>query len=416
MLKTLKIFWHSLVMATQELKVNKLRTFLSLLGVSIGIFCIISVLTLTFSLEKNVRSEMQALGENVVYIQRFPWGDNGGDWRKYLMRPRAKYEELRDLKQRIHSASDIAYVYDASDKTVAYGKDYMEGVTMHAVTYDFANIQKLEISAGRFFTNEETTGNGMVIILGANIWEGLFGTEERTIDKTVEFAGRQFKVVGAMKKYGESLVGAFDYDNSVLVPYSAARQLVDDRNIWVEPMIMVQAKPGVSVIELRDELEGTMRAIRQLKPGEEDNFSLNELNMVSGDMDKIFGSINLGGWAIGILALVVGAFGIANIMFVTVKERTNIIGLKKAIGAKRGVILSEFLLESMMLCIIGGLMGMAIVFLLTRLIASSVSFKIYMTSSVIILGIVTSAVTGILAGFIPAFSAAKLDPVVAIRS
>ncbi|GAA4306490.1 ABC transporter permease [Compostibacter hankyongensis] len=416
MFTTLKILWNSLLIALQELKGNKLRTFLSLLGVTIGIFCIISVLTLTKSLERNIRDQMSSLGSNVVYVGKWPWAGGGGEWWKYWNRPSAKFTEFKAVQQRLTNAGACAYEYKSGGKTVEYGNDYMSGVTMEAITYDFADIQQLKIASGRFFTQNETNGNGQVLIVGANIWDGLFGTPEQTIGKTVSFEGRKFTIVGAMQRYGDNMVGAFDYDNSVLVPYLAARQIVDDRGPWVDPAIMVKANQNVSVGALKDELRGVLRSVRKLRPTEDDNFALNELSMVNDGMNQMFGSLNLGGGAIGILALIVGAFGIANIMFVTVKERTNIIGLKKAIGAKRNVIMAEFLLESILLCLIGGAMGMGLVYLITKLITSSVSFNIYMSAGIVAAGIATSVITGILAGFIPAYSAARLDPVVAIRS
>ena len=416
MLKSIKIFWHSLLMALQELRVNKLRTFLSLLGITIGIFCIIAVFTLTKSLEMNVKSELSALGNNVVYVQRWPWGNTGSNWWKYIQRPETNYDEYQELKQRIHNASAFAYVYDLNNKTITLGDNYMQNVTMLAVTDGFDRIQEINLAAGRFFTPVESGSSSMTIILGANIWQGLFNSAQQAVGSQVQFAGRVFTVIGALKTYGESMIGGFDYDNSVILPYASARQIANDRSMFVEPFIMVKTASNISVPELKDELRGAMRAIRRLKPTQEDNFALNELSMTAGDTQKIFSSINLGGLVIGIFALIVGAFGIANIMFVTVKERTNIIGLKKAIGAKRRVILQEFLIESVLLCLIGGVLGMVFVFIVTKMISSFVFFKIYMTTGIIIMGLTISIITGIIAGYIPAFSASKLDPVVAIRS
>lgn len=416
MLRSLKIFWHSLLMALQELRVNKTRTFLSLLGVMIGIFCIIAVFTLTKSLEINVRNEMSSLGSNVIYIQRWPWGGADGDWWKYVQRPSTNYDEFKALRQRVNNASAFAYVYESGNKTVERGDDYMENVDMLAITGGFDHIQSINMTAGRFFTPAETTGNGMIIILGANIWQGLFGSARSAIGQHVDFAGRRFTVVGTLSAYGKNIIGGFDYDNSVLLPYSAARQIVNDRNNWVDPFIMVKAAPHTGTPELKEEVRGAMRAIRHLKPTEDDNFALNELSMMAGQTEKIFGSINLGGMMIGIFALIVGAFGIANIMFVTVKERTNVIGLKKAIGARRSTIMQEFLIEAIILCLIGGLLGMLLVFIVTKLISSFVFFEIYMTAGIILFGLIISIATGVIAGVIPALSASKLDPVVAIRS
>lgn len=417
MLKTVKIFWHSLLMALDQLRVNKVRTFLSLLGITIGIFCTIAVFTLTKSLETNVHQQMASMGSNVIFVQRWPWGNAGGeDWWKYIQRPQANYNEYQELKQRIHNASAFAYVYDSDDKTISRGDDYMENVTMLAVTDGFDKIQNMDLTGGRFFTPMESASNSMMVILGANIWQGLFKTAADAIGKEVEFAGRKFTVIGVLKTYGQNIASNFDYDNSVLVPYAAARTIVNDRSRWVEPYIMVKTAPHVSVQELKNELRGAMRAIRRQKPAEEDNFALNELSMMEESSESMFQKINYGGLFIGFFALLVGGFGIANIMFVTVKERTNIIGLKKAIGAKRAVILQEFLIEAIILCLIGGAIGLLLVFLVTKLISAVVFFQIYMTGGIIAMGLGISILAGVIAGYIPAYTASRLNPVVAIRS
>lgn len=416
MLKRAKIFWHSLLMALNELRVNKIRTFLSLLGITIGIFCTIAVFTVTQSLETNIRGQMESLGNNVIFVQRWPWGNTGGDWWKYVQRPTANYTEYQSLKQRIHNASAFAYVYDLNGQTITRGDDYMQSVTMLAVTSGFDQIQEVGLSAGRFFTPQESTGNSMRVILGANIWQGLFSSASEAIGKEVDFAGKKFTVIGVLKTYGQSIVRSFDYDNSVLVPYSAARSIANDRSRWVEPFIMVKTAPHVSVPELKDELRGAMRAIRHLKPTQEDNFALNELSVMMESSQAMFAKINYGGLFIGFFALLVGVFGIANIMFVTVKERTSQIGLKKAIGAKRSVILQEFLIESVILCLIGGAIGIGFVFIIAKVVSSFVFFQVQLTGWIIALGLGISVVAGIVAGYIPAYTASRLDPVVAIRS
>lgn len=403
-------------MALQELRVNKLRTFLSLLGVTIGIFCIIAVFTLTKSLERNVRTEVASLGSNVIYIQKWPWNGGGGEWWKYWNRPQPNFEEFKAVQQRMKGTAVSTYVFGTGNKVAQFGDNYLQGVNMLAVTEGFAQIQNLGIIDGRFFTSGETTGNGAVVILGYNIWDGLFNSADDAMGKTVQFAGRPLKVIGLLKKYGSGIVNGFDYDNNVIVPFSIGRQIVNDRSQGADAFIMVRANDNVSMDELSDELRATMRAVRRLKPTKDDNFALNQLSMLSESMNSIFGGINKAGICIGIFALIVGAFGIANIMFVTVKERTNIIGLKKAIGAKPSVILVEFLIESVLLCVIGGLMGMAAVYIVTKLISSAVSFSIYLSPGIVLMGFLISVITGIVAGYIPAFSASRLDPVVAIRS
>jgi putative ABC transport system permease protein len=416
MIATIKILWNSLKMAVLELRVNKLRTFLSLLGVTIGIFCIIAVLTATNSLEMNVRSGLQSLGSDVVYVQKWPW-EGGPDmpWWKYVNRPEPKFQELAILQERVHGASAVAFTFSVDGKRVEYYDDYMEGVNMVAASADYDQIQKLNIIGGHYFVGRENDGVANVVILGGDIWQGLFGDPQKALGKIVTIAGRPCKVIGVLKKTGTNMFDPINYDNVALLPYKFARTIVDERRFG-DPFLVVKAAPGVPMLQLKDELRGVMRAVRRLRPAMEDDFELNEITGMNGSLNSIFTNINIGGGFIAVFALIVGAFGIANIMFVTVKERTNIIGLKKAIGARRKVILMEFLLESVLLCLIGGLLGLLLVYLVTVAVNSSGAFTIVLTLTNIIRGLSVSIIVGILAGFIPAYSASKLDPVVAIRS
>ncbi|WP_212003751.1 ABC transporter permease [Chitinophaga sp. HK235] len=416
MIATLKILVTSLKMAIQELRVNKLRTFLSLLGITIGIFCIIAVFTLTNSLERNIRTDLAQLGDDVIYVQKWPWGGNGDyPWWKYMNRPVPEYKDFRIIQDKVQSASFSSFNFDVAGKKVEYGNDYMEGVSLMAVSNDFDRIQQLQISHGRFFANTECNSGVNVGILGATVWDGLFPSAEQALGKTVRVMGRDVKIVGVLKKKGESMIGGLNYDNGIMVPYRFARTLVDERRN-ADPYILVKARPGASMSQLKDELKGVLRAAHRLKPREDDDFALNEISSASDSLNSIFSAINAGGFFIGIFALIVGAFGIANIMFVTVKERTSIIGLKKAIGAKRGIILAEFLMEAVLLCLIGGAFGLVLVYVCTVVINLVSPFEMFLSLNNIVLGLVFSAVVGILAGFIPAYFASKLDPVVAIRS
>lgn len=400
----------------QELRVNKLRSFLSLFGITIGIFCIIAVLTLTGSLEHNIRKDLADLGDDVIYLQKWPWGGNGEyAWWKYMNRPLPEYKDLKIIQDKVQSASYASFDFEVGGKKVEYGDDYMDGVNMMAVTHDFDQIQTLQIVGGRYFANGESNSGTNVAILGYTIWDGLFPSAEAALGKMVKVAGRDVKVIGVLKKKGESMIGGIGYDNAIILPYRFARTIVDERR-YADPYILVKAKSTVSMDQLKDELRGVMRAAHRLKPSEEDDFALNEISSANENLNSLFAAINGGGILIAGFALIVGAFGIANIMFVTVKERTNIIGLKKAIGARRAIILMEFLLEAVCLCLFGGLLGLLLVYLLTVIINMSGSFEMILSPGSAVFGISVSAIVGLLAGFIPAWVASKLDPVVAIRS
>lgn len=415
MLSTFKILWSSLGMALSELRVNKLRTFLSLLGITIGIFCIIAVLTVTDSMESSIRKDLKSMGTNVIYLQKWPW-DGDGDWWKYMGRPEPQYSEMKQIKDKVASADAVTYLFSSSGRKIEYGIDYMENVELLAVTMDLEKMQSVDIAMGRYFSPSELIAGSNVIVLGANVWEGLFFTPEAALGKVVRFAGRNCKVVGVLKKKGDSMLGGVFGDNTILMPYLFARTIIDERR-FADPFYMIRAKEGVAVGQLKDDLTGAMRAIHRLKPGQDNDFALNEITTAQDELESIFGVINLGGWIIAGFALIVGGFGIANIMFVTVKERTNIIGLKKAIGARPGIILLEFLFEAVMLCMIGGGLGLLMVYGSAKLAQNMFSgFEIALSTGNIILGLSISAIVGVLAGFIPAFSASRLNPVVAIRS
>ncbi|RYY19493.1 MAG: FtsX-like permease family protein [Chitinophagaceae bacterium] len=409
------IIWSSLKMALQEFRSNKLRTFLSLFGVTIGIFCIISVLSTVNSLERKVQSDLKALGNNTIYIDK--WVYDGGDeypWWKYMKRPTPKYEEMRALKGKVPSAANVAFVTELNS-TIEYEQDQLTGVTYYGYSEDFPNIQKVDIIQGRTLLQSDFDQNVNAILVGYEVAEKLFGKAENAVGKQVALkGGRGATIVGLIKKQGKSMIGGWEFDNSIHMVRGQLKQLNPEE--WSSPKIMVQAKPGVSTAMVIDELEGAMRSLRKLKPTQEDDFALNDMNAFSSFTDTIFGNINKGGWAIAALSLVVGMFGVANIMFVTVRERTSQIGLKKAIGAKRSTILTEFLLESAFLCILGGMIGLVLVFILTKIASSMIGFPLFISGDIMLLAIGICILVGVLAGIIPASIASKMNPVVAIRS
>lgn len=394
--------------------VNKLRTSLSLIGISFGIFCIIGVLATVNSLEMNIQNQIKSLGTNTIYIDKWQYFHNGADypWWKYVNRPSPAFSEVSLIKERSQLASNVAFIID-SRVNVEYQNFALEGVEMYGVSEEENDVQPVTMQYGRFISGSEFSYGSPVVIIGYSNAEDLFGSAELAVGKEVSVKKHKATIIGVIKKMGKSMIG-WDYDQSIITPYRFARELINEK--YSSPKIIVKGKDNISSQELADELEGVMRSIRKLSPKQEDNFSLNQISGASERVSSLFGSINIGGWAIGILSLVVGAFGIANIMFVTVKERTPIIGLKKAIGAKKRSILSEFLLESATICILGGIMGLILVFLLTIILSKAFSFPVFISAGILVLAISICIVIGILSGIIPALTAARLDPVVAIRS
>ncbi len=416
MFRNLEIIWTSFKMALQEFRSNKLRTGLSLLGIIIGIVCIISVLATISSMQLAVKDDLKSLGNKSIYIDKWLWSGGGPDypWWKYVKRPSPKYEEMQLLKQKIPDATRICYELQIEDN-VEFGDNSLSGVNYYGNTEDFDKIQQVNIGAGRYFQQADFDRGTPYVVLGYRIAERLFVKAEKAVTQTVKLrGGKNAIVIGVIEKQGQSILGGWDYDNSILLTTNFMKQMVKEE--YANPRILVQAGGNISVPALKDELEGAMRSVRKLSPSQEDNFSLNDIDSLGKFFDPIFRGMNIGGWAIAALSLIVGMFGVANIMFVTVRERTPQIGLKKAIGAKRGVIMTEFLLESAFLCILGGFIGLLIVFLLTLGVGAALHFKVFIPFNIVMLAVCICLVTGVLAGIIPAFMAARLDPVVAIRS
>ena len=416
MRRTFEIIASGFGMAMQELWKNKLRTFLSLFGITIGIFCIIGVLATVNSLEHNIQNEIKSLGTNTIYVDKWDYTAGGGPdypWWRYVKRPEPKFDEIKEIKARTPSAKYVAFNINANDN-IEYRDNTLSGVNLFGNSEDFQNIQPVDISYGRFITESEFDHGSPVAIIGNEVAEKLFPAPEVAIGKMIQVRGKKLQVIGVIKKQGKSMIGGWQFDQSVIMPYKFARNIMWSRNS--SPVILVQGKDNLQSIALKDDLRGAMRAIHRLSPKEDDNFALNDINDFSEAVSNIFVPLNIGGWIIAGISLIVGMFGVANIMFVTVRERTNQIGLKKAIGAKKRVILAEFLLESAFLCIVGGLMGLLLVFILTKILTGVFHFPVFISTSNLVLAFSISFIVGVLAGIIPASQAAGLDPVVAIRS
>ena len=402
-------------MAMQELRVNKLRTFLSLFGITIGIFCIIGVLATVDSLERKVQGDLAKLGSNSIYIDKWEYG-GGPDkpWWKYVKRPSPKYEEMQFIKAKSSLTTNIAFVARTSNGSVSTSDASLSGISFIGASEDFSKIQALEISTGRFINEAEFSRGTPTVVIGDETANQLFGDAQHAEGKEITYNARRLTIVGVLKKQGQSFANVFDFDNCLLTSYQYFASIYNPDNN--NPFIMAQGKTGVSTKDLQDELRGVMRQIRRISPTGEENFSLNDISVFAEQMTKVFSSITMGGWAIAGLSLIVGAFGVANIMFVTVRERTSQIGLKKAIGAKNRTILTEFLLESAFLCIVGGVFGLVLVWILTLFLGTVMPFPIFIAPNIILLALSVCVGLGILSGIIPASIAARMNPVVAIRT
>jgi len=414
MIKVLTILWNSFKMAIGELKANKLRTFLSLFGITIGIFCIIGVLATIDSLQSKIKSDLSSFGNNSVYIDK--WDYSGGPeypWWKFVKRPSPKIEEMEFVKKKSTLASNMAF-FMQTQESFSYEDNILKGVNLYGVTPDYKNIQSFNIGYGRYFSESDFTRGVPYGVIGYKVAEELYGRADKGLGKTISYNGRRLLVIGVIEKQGSAIINGYDYDKSTIVTHNYLASVYNPDNLG--PAIMVQPKPGVTSKALQEELTGIMRQIRKLSPTQEDNFTCNDVAQFKDQVESVFGAVNQGGWAIAGLSLIVGAFGVANIMFVTVRERTSQIGLKKAIGAKSSSILYEFLLESAFLCIIGGLVGLLLVWLLTLALSSFLPFVITIAPSIIFLAFSICIILGVVSGIIPASIAAKMNPVEAIRT
>lgn len=415
----LKILFESILMALSQLLSNKLRTFLSLLGITIGIFCIIAVLSAVDSLEKSIRDGFSELGSDVIYVDREPWTeDPERNYWKYLRRPEPGIRDYEAITKRSDLADGAAYAFFVGGNTVKHESSSIEGAFYMGTTYEYQRLQNVEIEEGRYFSAIEYRSAANVVIIGKKVKDELFG-EKAAVGKSIKMLGQKFKVIGVLKEEGDDPFNFINFDDVIWTGLNTTRKFYsfDDftKGFNYQKLLLVKAKEGVELDDLKDELTGIIRGVRRLKPLEEENFALNELSMFEEVLSGFFGALNIAGFTIGIFALLVGMISVANIMFVSVKERTGIIGVKKALGAKKIFILLEFLMESIFLCILGGLMGLAMVYGLMKLISMFIPFELWLSMKNVIIGVTVSVLVGVIAGTIPALQAGKLDPVVAMR-
>ncbi|HNT40659.1 MAG TPA: ABC transporter permease [Tenuifilaceae bacterium] len=404
---------ESMQFAYQSIKANKLRTFLSLFGITIGIFAIISVFTMVDSLEKNIRNSLESLGNNVVYVQKWPWGGNEEyPWWKYLNRPEPTLNDMSEIRRRSSLAQ--ASCFNVSfNKQVKFQNKSLSNVTIYGTTNGYDEIRSFELGSGRFFNLFELNSGKPYAVIGATICEELFQNAD-PIGQSIQIGGKKATVIGVFAKEGKSAIGETSSDDMVAIPLGMAKSMVDLRNSG--PWIMVKARDNVVPEDLIDELRGILRSYHRLKPLDSDDFSLNQIDMMKESLDAIFSSISFAGGFIAFFSIIVGGFGIANIMFVSVKERTSQIGIQKALGAKRYFILIQFLYEAMLLAILGGIIGLILIFAGTLIVTYGLDFTISLTLENIIWGLAISAIIGIASGFIPAWMASRLSPVEAINT
>lgn len=417
-----KLLRESVSFALSQLWGDKFRTFLSLFGVSIGIFSIVAIFTAIDALQENVRKGFESMSSDVVMVSQWPLiqedEDGNADitaqfkWWEYMRRPNTSYEDFKFLKANSALGEDFSFAITTSN-TVRYGRKSVNRATIECITHNYNRITRFQMQSGRYFTPEEDARGTAVAVIGAEIASTLFEDAD-PIGKKLKVGPTIATVVGVVEKQGESMVSLGNIDYTIYVPLNFGRYMVNPR--WADNSIYVRPAEGVAQQDLVDELRVLMRGHRRLAPGQKNNFSINTMTFITQSVGQVFSLINMVGWVIAGFSLLIGGFGIANIMFVSVKERTNIIGIQKALGAKKYVIMSQFLTEAALLAIAGGLIGILLVFLGVLVVPQSESFTLTLSAGNILWGLLISTVIGLLAGLIPAWVAASLNPVDAINS
>ena len=409
-----RLLSESFRFAMNALRSNKLRTFLSLLGVTIGIFSIIAVLTAVDSLDRKIKKDLNSLDKNTIYLMKFSFGPTEIPQWKRDQFPQVKYDEYVYLKSAMTNTQTMGYQIFTRPESIKFDSKVASSVNIVPVSQEFTEIQGVEFERGRFYNESEANSGAPVVVIGHEIANLLFEGLD-PIGQNVRLYGKRFTVIGVAKKKGEGLFGDSD-DTTAYIPVNFVRQMYGDSNDNLTNVIIFKPSKGVDMDAYKGEITQKIRAFRGMKAAEEDNFFINVFSGFTDFLDGIIGQMNVMGWIIAMFSLLVGGFGIANIMFVSVKERTNLIGIQKSLGAKNRFILFQFLFEAIILCLMGGAVGLIFVWLISIGLTAALDFEFVLGYKNVFIGTGLAAIIGVVSGILPAVSASKLDPVEAIRS
>jgi putative ABC transport system permease protein len=415
MLIYLRVLKESFFFALNALRNNMLRTFLSLLGVTIGIFAIIGVLAAIDSLENEIKSGLSSLDISTIYVLKVSFGPTELEPYQYENFPNVSYDEYQMLQRSVPDMGAISYTIFTAPENIKFEDRTTVGVNIIPGTTGTFDLESLTLENGRFFNESEDVSGARVAVVGYELAQSLFEDTD-PIGKRIRLYGNKFTVIGVLEKQGASTFGP-SKDESVYVPVNFVRRIYNINNKFTTSALIMKPKEGADQDEFIATVEQRLRNARGLKGDDLSTFFVNPLKGFADFIDQITGTLTIIGLIISGFSMLVGGFGIANIMFVSVKERTNLIGIQKSLGAKNRFILSQFLFEAIILALFGGLFGLFFVWLAT-LAASAVTedFEFILSVKNILLGTSISAIIGLIAGVIPAFVASRLDPVEAIRT
>ncbi len=414
MILYLRLLRESFGFAFNALRNNKLRTILSLLGVTIGIFSIIAVLAAVDSLDRKIKSDMSSLDKNTMYLKRFSFGPTEIPRWKREQFPDVTYDEFQYLKNSVTGMEKSTYQLFTKREILKFEGNTASDVNVVPATNEFVEIQSLKFQEGRFFNEAESNSGATVVILGYEIANTLFGNLN-PMGQKIRIYGQKFTVIGILEKQGQGMFGDSN-DTSIYIPVNFLRNKFGDHNDFMTPIIVIKPVEDVDIDAFQGEIIQKLRSKRGLKAGDDNNFFIDLLSGFTVFIDQIVGTMNMIGWAISFFSLLVGGFGVANIMFVSVKERTNLIGIQKSLGAKNKFILLQFLFEAIILCLIGGAIGLLLVWGIAAGLTKMLEFEFVLSFSNIVIGTSLAVGIGLVSGILPAISASKLDPVEAIRT
>ncbi|MEM0997128.1 MAG: ABC transporter permease [Bacteroidota bacterium] len=418
-MRRLNLLWEGIRIGISSLLAHRLRTLLTTLSVAIGIFAITIIFTLVNSLNYTINRNLSELGNTTLFVLHVPWTNEAMNWQKYYKRPKVSYREFLRLKKNLDHVDGVAYDVDLRRQSLKYGKGSISGVSTHAVTSDFMFLSSFEFGAGRPFTEIEVDAGRPVCVIGSNVEKELFGEGINAIGKFLRVRGKKLKVVGVIDQSGAGVFGSGP-DDQIFLPYATASRIFRMNSPSIERFIRVQVSSQKWMAQVESDIVGLMRAERGLRPKVENDFEINRPEMLMNLFSDATGYLQIGGIVISLFSIIVGGFGIGNIMFSTVKERTFEIGLQKALGAPKGFILFQFLMESVLLCLVGGIIGLGLNFGLTALMQAvinrmEIDFVMVVSTESILTGLVLSIMIGLTSGYIPSSIAARMEPIESMR-
>jgi len=419
-MNTLRYILEGLKMSYKAIWSSKMRSILTMLGVATGIFAITGILTMVNSLQSSITSNLSALGNTTIFVHHWPWAEGGEEWYKFVNRPKVSYRDFIRLKSDLENVNAVGYEVTARGQSVQAQGRSASMIDVVGITNDMGKVKELNFSQGRFFSELESHLGKNICILGYNIAESLFPSSA-AVGKYVRVGKKRLLVIGVMAKQGGSFFpGMPSEDDRVYVPYKTLPSMYNLYDRKIDKVITIKASEYKDLPQVEESTSAIMRASRGLKPRMEDNFAINKQEALMKRFESIFGYLETGGWVISIFSILIGGFSIGNIMYISVKERTNEIGVQMALGSSRDFVLFQFLAEAIILCLIGGLLGILITLGLGSLIQAflsrtDLSLQVAFALEDLGIGLFVAFLIGLLAGLVPASMAARLDPVVAIR-